>query len=75
MFIFIFKYYEVYFRATTSLDVSKFMYLLELVEPWQNYEGITFDEVKKSKHVVKTLIVSNVVRNQNLTLRMNYLWP
>ena len=25
------------------------MYLLELVEPWQNYEGITFYKVKKSK--------------------------
>ena len=40
---------EVRFRATTALDVSKFMYLLELVEPGQNYEGIKFYEAKKSK--------------------------
>ena len=40
---------EVHFRATTGLDVSKFMYLLELVEPGQNYEGIKFYEAKKSK--------------------------
>ena len=30
---------EVHFRATTVLNVSKFMYFLELVEPEQNYEG------------------------------------
>ena len=40
---------EVHFRATTGLDVSKFMYLLELVEPGQNCEGIKFYEAKKSK--------------------------
>ena len=37
------------FRATTALDVSKFMYLLELVESGQNCEGIKFYEAKKSK--------------------------
>ena len=31
---------EVHFRATTGLDVFKFMYLLVLVEPQQNCEGI-----------------------------------
>ena len=40
---------NVHFRATTGLDVSKFMHLLELVKPGQNYEGITFYEAKKSK--------------------------
>ena len=40
---------EVHFRATTGLDVSKFMYLLELVVPGQNCEGIKFYEAKKSK--------------------------
>ena len=40
---------EVRFRATTALDVSKFMYLLELVESGQNCEGIKFYEAKKSK--------------------------
>ena len=40
---------EVHFRTTTGLDVSKFMYLLELVEPGQNCEGIKFYEAKKSK--------------------------
>ena len=40
---------EAHFRATTGLDVSKFMYLLELVEPGQNYEDIKFYEAKKSK--------------------------
>ena len=40
---------EVHFRTTTGLDVSKFMDLLELVEPGQNYEGIKFYEAKKSK--------------------------
>ena len=38
-----------HFRATTGLDVSKFMYLLELVEPGQNCEDIKFYEAKKSK--------------------------
>ena len=67
---------EAHFRATTGLDVSKFMDLLELVEPGQNCVGIKFYEAKKrnnGKHVFKTLIVSSLVRNQNLTLRMNYL--
>ena len=40
---------EVRFRATTGLDASKFMYLLELVESGQNCEGIKFYEAKKSK--------------------------
>ena len=40
---------EAHFRATTGLDVSKCMYLLELVEPGQNCEGIKFYEAKKSK--------------------------
>ena len=39
----------VHFPATTGLDVSKFMYLLELVVPGQNCEGIKFYEAKKSK--------------------------
>ena len=41
--------FEAHFRATTGLDVSKCMYLLELVEPGQNCEGIKFYEAKKSK--------------------------
>ena len=40
---------EVYFRPTTGLDVSKFMYLLEHLELGQNCEGIKFYEAKKSK--------------------------
>ena len=40
---------EKHFRATTGLDVSKFMHLLELVEPEQNCEGVKFNEAKKSK--------------------------
>ena len=40
---------EIHFRATTGLDVPKFMYLLELEEPGQNCEGIKFYEAKKSK--------------------------
>ena len=40
---------EVHFRATTGLDVSKFMYLLERVEPGQNCESIKLYEAKKSK--------------------------
>ena len=40
---------ELHFRATTGLDVSKFMYLLELVEPGQNCECTKFYERKKSK--------------------------
>ena len=41
--------FEGHFRATTGLDVSKCMYLLELVEPGQNCEGIKIYEAKKSK--------------------------
>ena len=63
---------EKHFPATTGLDVSKFMYLLELLEPGQNNRK---KHVNNRKHVVKILTVSSVVRNQNLTLRMNYLWP
>ena len=40
---------EVHFRATASLDVSKFMCLLELVEPGQNCEAIKFYQPNKSK--------------------------
>ena len=40
---------EVHFRATTGLDASKFIYLLDLVEPGQNCEGTKFYEAKKSK--------------------------
>ena len=40
---------EAHFRATTGLDVSKFIYLFELVEPEQNCEGIKFYEAKKSQ--------------------------
>ena len=53
-------------------DVSKFMYFLELVEPGKKFEGTKFHEARKvnnKKHVFKTLIVSSVVQNQNLTLR------
>ena len=40
---------EVHFRATTGLDISKSMYLLELVEPEQNCKCIKFYEANKSK--------------------------
>ena len=40
---------EVHFGATTGLYASKFMYLLERVEPGQNCEGIKFYEGRKSK--------------------------
>ena len=40
---------EVHCRASTGLDVPKFMYLLDLVEPGQNSEGIKIYEAKKSK--------------------------
>ena len=40
---------EVHCRASTGLDVPKFMYLLDLVEPGQNGEGIKIYEAKKSK--------------------------
>ena len=40
---------NVHFRGTTGLGVSKFMYLLELVKPGQNCEGMKFYEGEKSK--------------------------
>ena len=50
------------------------MYLLEIVEPGQNCEVTKSDQTKKSKHVFKTVIVSSVFRNQNVTLRMSLVW-
>ena len=52
--LYLFSFYsiskdEAHIRATTGLDVSKCMYLLELVEPGQNCEGIKIYEAKKSK--------------------------
>lgn len=43
------------------------MNLLELADPGQNCEGIKFYAAKK------TLMVSNLVQNGNLTLRVNHL--
>ena len=48
---------KVHFRATTNLEVTRLMYLLELAEPGQNCEGRKSFETKKSKYVFKTVIV------------------
>ena len=64
-----------------QLPVSKFIYLLELVEPGQNCGGIKFYEAKKSKKQEKVIQNSNCFkrgpkpkRNPGDELLMTLFW-